>query len=65
VKESEVSASDAGDCGNRLRAGEIGFIKSEAQFTPLLGQNEGEFIALPEKTALSGIAESENGPGAA
>jgi hypothetical protein len=46
VKEPEVAASDAGDRGDGLCIGEVGFVQCEAELAPMPGQNEGQFVAL-------------------
>ena len=46
VKEPEVAACDAGNGGNGLRVREVGLVKGKAEFTPMPGENEREFVAL-------------------
>jgi len=40
VKQPEVAACDAGNRGDGLRIGEVGFVERETELAPMPGQNE-------------------------
>ena len=46
VKKAAAAACDPGNRSDSLGIGEVGFVEREAEFAPMPGQNEREFVAL-------------------